>query len=160
MRESSCSEIISGKILAQQDAVLPIPNWQCPLPIICSGPKSRRRIPSLTPRERPVMFSSWLLETASFYTFPFCRSTAHIPDCVRRMTRTPFVAFQPVVSLGTDPLLTMDALKARITQTRSVDVVALGSVLAVTLLHALEAKCPHWTLLLTPTKKHQGLSIR
>lgn len=83
----------------------------------------------------------------------------HVPDCVWNMARTPLVAFQPIVSLGAHPLLAMDPFEAWVTQAGPIDVVALGSVLAVAFLHALKAKRPNRALLLASAKEKKQRQV-
>lgn len=76
----------------------------------------------------------------------------YIPEGVGNVARASLVAFEAIKALRTHPVLAVDAFEARVTDAGSVDVVALGPVLAVTGLGALEAVGADGTLLLTPAR--------
>lgn len=76
----------------------------------------------------------------------------YIPEGVGNIARASLVAFEAIKALRTHSVLAVDAFEARVTDAGSIDVVALGSVLAVTALRALEAVGADGTLLLTPAR--------
>lgn len=59
------------------------------------------------------------------------------------------VTDETIESWWTESFLTIGTFKARFTQTSSIDVVTLGTILALTLLVTLCAVGAHWTVLLT-----------
>lgn len=69
---------------------------------------------------------------------------------VGNIARASLVAFEAIKAFRAHPLLAVDAFEAGLADAGSGDVVALGAVLAVTALRALEAVGADGTLLLTP----------
>lgn len=79
----------------------------------------------------------------------------YIPESISSIARTSLVAFEAIKPFWTHSFLAINPFKSRITQTRSVYVVTLCTILAVTPLCALEAICPNRTLFLTPATKYE-----
>ncbi len=75
---------------------------------------------------------------------------SHSPHCVAAVAEAVLVADEAVEAWGTESLLAVRAFKARFTQTGSIDVMTLGSVLTLTPLVTLWTKAAHRTVLLTP----------
>lgn len=74
----------------------------------------------------------------------------YIPEGVGNIARASLVAFEAIKPFWTHSFLAVNAFESRVTYAGSVDMVALGPVLAVTGLRALEAVGADGTLLLTP----------
>lgn len=69
---------------------------------------------------------------------------------VGNIAGAPLVAFEAIKPFRTHSFLTVNPFKPWVTHTRSIHMVTLRTVLAVTSLCALKAKRPNWTLFLTP----------
>lgn len=80
----------------------------------------------------------------------------YIPEGVGNIARASLVAFEAIEAFRTHPVLAVGAFEARLTDAGSADVVALGSVLALAALRALEAVGADGTLLLTPGRDGTG----
>lgn len=80
----------------------------------------------------------------------------YIPEGVGNIARASLVAFEAIKAFRTHPLLAVGAFEARLTDAGSADVVALGAVLALAALRALEAVGADGTLLLTPARDGTG----
>lgn len=78
----------------------------------------------------------------------------YIPESVGNIAGTSLVAFEAVKPFWTHSFLTINPLKPRVTQARSVHMITLCTILAVTSLRALKAVCPDRTLFLTPAVKY------
>lgn len=81
-------------------------------------------------------------------------NTMYLPEGVGNIAGAPLVAFEAIKPFRTHSFLTVNPFKPWVTHTRSIHMVTLRTVLAVTSLCALKAKCPNWTLFLTPAMKH------
>lgn len=77
-----------------------------------------------------------------------CRS--HSPHGVGAVTGAVFVTDEAIETRGTESLLAIRAFKASFTQTGTVDVMTLGSILTLTLLVTLQTEAAHRTVVLTP----------
>jgi len=86
--------------------------------------------------------------SVSWHAGPLSRSPTYVPDSVGGLAGTVLVTYEAVESRGTEPLLAVGALEARVAQTGPVDVVTLGAVLAVAPLAAPRAVRAHRTLVL------------
>lgn len=75
---------------------------------------------------------------------------SHLPHGVGGITGAVLVTDEAIKARGAESLLAIRAFEASLTQTSSVDVVTLGSVLTLTLLVALRTKAAHRTVVLTP----------
>lgn len=73
-----------------------------------------------------------------------------IPQSIRSITGAIFVTYKPVQPWGAESLLAVRSFKACVTQTCAVDVVTLGSILAVAMEGTLLPVCTDRALLLTP----------
>lgn len=76
--------------------------------------------------------------------------TSHLPHGVGGITGAVLVTDEAVEALGTESLLAIRAFKPCFTQTGSVDMVTLGSVLTLAPLVTLRTKGAHRTVILTP----------
>lgn len=74
----------------------------------------------------------------------------HSPHGVGTVTGAVFVTDEAIETWGTEPLLAIRAFKASFTETGSVDMMTLGSILTLTLLVALQTEAAHRTVILTP----------
>lgn len=75
---------------------------------------------------------------------------SRLPDGVRGITRAILVTDEAVEAWGAEPLLAIRAFKPYFTQTGSIDVVTLGSVLTLTPLVTPRTEAAHGTVVLTP----------
>lgn len=75
---------------------------------------------------------------------------SHSPHGVGAVTGAVFVTDEAIETQGTEPLLAIRAFKASFTQTGTVDMMTLGSILTRTLLVTLQAEAAHGTVVLTP----------
>lgn len=82
---------------------------------------------------------------------------SHLPDGVGGITGAELVTDETVQARRTESFLTIGAFKTCFTQTSSVDVVTLGTILALALLVTLRAVGAHWTVLLTPEGRLHAL---
>lgn len=96
-----------------------------------------------------------------------CRS--HSPHSVGAVTGAVFVTDEAIETRGTESLLAIRAFKASFTQTGTIDMMTLGSILTLTLLVTLQTKAAHGTVVLTPgghnvlflkLKKHCVLQLK
>lgn len=78
----------------------------------------------------------------------------YIPESVGNIAGTSLVAFEAIKPFWTHSFLTINPLKSRVTQARSIHMITLCTILAVTSLRALKAVCPDRTLFLTPAMKY------
>lgn len=78
----------------------------------------------------------------------------YIPESVGNIARTPLVAFEAIKPFWTHSFLAINPFKSRVTHTRSIYMITLCTILAVTSLCALKAICPNRTLFLTPVMKY------
>lgn len=75
---------------------------------------------------------------------------SHSPHGVGAITWAVFVTDEAIETRGTEPLLAIRAFKASFTETGSVDMMTLGSILTPTLLVTLQTEAAHRTVILTP----------
>lgn len=75
-------------------------------------------------------------------------TSSSVPECVRSFAGAVFIADESVQAGGTEAVLAAGALKALVAQASSVDVVALGPVLAVTLVGTLWPISADWAFIL------------
>lgn len=75
---------------------------------------------------------------------------AHSPHGVGTVAGAVFVTDEAIETRGTEPLLAIRAFKASFTETGSIDMMTLGSILTLTLLVALQTEAAHRTVILTP----------
>lgn len=78
----------------------------------------------------------------------------YVPESVGDIARTSLVAFEAIKPFWTHSFLAINPFKSRITYARSIYMVTLCTILAVTSLCALKAVCPNRTLFLTPAMKY------
>lgn len=78
---------------------------------------------------------------------------SHLPHSVGGITGAVLVTDEAVEAWGTESLLAIRAFKPCFTQTGSIDMVTLGSILTLTLLVTLRTKGAHRTVILTPGGK-------
>lgn len=75
---------------------------------------------------------------------------SHSPHSVGGITGAVLVTDEAIETWGTESLLAIRALKPCFTQTSSIDMMTLGSILTRTGLVTLRTKAAHRTVLLTP----------
>lgn len=75
---------------------------------------------------------------------------SHLPHGVGGITGAVLVTDETVEAWGTESLLAIRAFKPRFTQTGSIDMVTLGSILTLTPLVTLRTKGAYRTVILTP----------
>lgn len=75
---------------------------------------------------------------------------SHSPHGVGAVTGAVFVTDEAVETRRTEPLLAIRAFKASFTETGSVDMMTLGSILTLTLLVTLQTEAAHRTVILAP----------
>lgn len=75
---------------------------------------------------------------------------SHSPHGVGAITGAVFVTDEAIETRRTEPLLAVRAFKASFTETGSIDMMTLGSVLTLTLLVTLQTEAAHRTVILTP----------
>lgn len=73
-----------------------------------------------------------------------------LPQSICSITGAVFVTYKPIQPWGAESLLAVRSFKACVTQTGTVDVVTLGSVLTVAMEGTLLAVCTDRALLLAP----------
>lgn len=75
---------------------------------------------------------------------------SHSPHGVGAITGAVFVTDEAIETRRTEPLLAIRAFKTSFTETGSVDMMTLGSILTLTLLVALQTEAAHRTVILAP----------
>lgn len=75
---------------------------------------------------------------------------SHSPHGVGAVTGAVFITDEAIETRGTESLLAIRAFKASFTQTGTVDMMTLGSILTLTLLVTLQTEAAHGTVVLTP----------
>lgn len=85
--------------------------------------------------------------------------TSHLPGGVGGITVAELVTDEAVEARWTEPFLTIGTFKACFTQTSSIDVVTLGTILALALLVTLCAVGAHWTVLLTSGGRLKSIDV-
>ena len=75
-------------------------------------------------------------------------TSSSVPESVCSLAGAVFVADESIEAQGTEAVLAAGALEALVAQAGPVDVVALGSVLAVTLVGTLRPVSADWALVL------------
>lgn len=75
---------------------------------------------------------------------------SHSPHGVGAIAGAVFVTDEAIETRGTEPLLAIRAFKTSFTETGSVDMMTLGSILTLTLLVTLQTEAAHRTVILTP----------
>ena len=78
------------------------------------------------------------------------RLISHLPRGVGGITGAVLVTDEAIETWGTESLLAIRAFKPSFTQTGSIDVMTLGSILTLTPLVALRTEAAHRTVILTP----------
>lgn len=84
------------------------------------------------------------------------RGGGAVPERALSFAGAVLVTEQPEQARGAEPVLAAGALKALVAQTGSVDVVALGTILAVTFVGALGSVSTDWALILAPGMEDNG----
>lgn len=75
---------------------------------------------------------------------------SHLPHGVGGITGAVLVTDEAIETWGTESLLAIRAFKPCFTQTGSIDMMTLGSILTLTPLVTLRTKAAHRTVILTP----------
>lgn len=75
---------------------------------------------------------------------------SYSPQGVGAITGAVFVTDKAIETRGTESLLATRAFKASFTETGSVDMMTLGSILTLALLVTLQTEAAHGTVVLTP----------
>lgn len=128
-----------------------------PCPACCTGALTWQRVAA--ERAKRGEIQEWFCEFAqpsSIHSLSNCIKYGHfhacltssVPECVFSLAGAVFVAEQSVQACGTEAVLAAGALKTLVAQTGSIDVVALSTVLAVTLVGTLWSIGTNWAFIL------------